>query len=37
MLPIQESLSADAFAQAWTEGRAMTVEQAIAYALGDDS
>jgi hypothetical protein len=25
------------FAAAWAEGRAMTVEQAIAYALADDT
>ncbi len=31
----QAALNAEAFAAAWNEGRAMTVEQAVAYALED--
>jgi len=29
----RQSLDPSAFAMAWTEGRAMTLEQAVAYAL----
>jgi hypothetical protein len=32
----RERLGDAAFAAAWAEGRAMTLEQAIAYALGED-
>jgi len=32
----RQTLSADEHARAWTEGRAMTLEQAIAYARGQD-
>jgi hypothetical protein len=31
-----EEADAQAFAAAWAEGRAMTLEQAIEYALADD-
>jgi tetratricopeptide (TPR) repeat protein len=33
---VRERLEADAFAAAWAEGRAMTLEQAIEYALATD-
>jgi tetratricopeptide (TPR) repeat protein len=33
----RRALGEDAFAAAWAEGQAMTVEQAIAYALAEDS
>jgi hypothetical protein len=36
MARIKESLSANAFHQAWGEGQAMPLEQAIEYALVDD-
>ena len=29
-------LGEDAFAKAWAEGQAMSLEEAVAYALGDD-
>jgi predicted ATPase/transcriptional regulator with XRE-family HTH domain len=33
----REGLGEDAFGQAWAEGKAMTLEQAISYALEDES
>jgi tetratricopeptide (TPR) repeat protein len=33
---VRAQMSEDAFAAAWAEGRAMTLEQAIAYALGEE-
>lgn len=35
--PARQALSEEAQKAAWEEGRAMTMEQAIAYALGEDS
>ena len=32
---VRAALSQDAFAAAWAEGRAMTLEQAVAYALDE--
>ena len=33
----RDALGEQAFAQVWAEGQAMTLEQAVAYALGEDS
>jgi len=33
---VREQLGEAAFAAAWDEGRALPLDQAIAYALGDD-
>jgi non-specific serine/threonine protein kinase len=35
--PVQQALGADAFEQALSEGRAMSLKQAIQYAVADDS
>ena len=32
---VREKMGVDAFAFAWAEGRTMTMEQAVAYALGE--
>jgi len=34
---VRTQLGEEAFAPAWAEGRAMTLDQAIAYALEDDA
>ncbi len=37
MTAVRERMGADAFAEAWAQGRAMTMEQAIEYALEGDT
>jgi hypothetical protein len=34
---VRTTLTADAFVAAWAEGRAMTLEQAVAYALDEQT
>ena len=34
--PLATALGEEAFARAWAEGQAMTLEQAVEYALGDE-
>jgi hypothetical protein len=34
---VKEQLDDAAFEAAWTEGRTMSFEEAVAYALGEDS
>ncbi|MBV9280173.1 MAG: hypothetical protein JOZ41_08850 [Chloroflexi bacterium] len=34
---VREALGADLFRQAWEDGRAMGLEEAVAYALQDSS
>ena len=32
---VRDALGDEAFSEAWAEGRAMSMEQAVAYALGE--